>query len=623
LSTALTPTFGTPTSTSDGFNVSITNYDELFTWETATVTSGSVAVNSTSGSTRVLSVTGLAPGASATVTQRTTRSGYFDGTATVSGTATTGSALAPTFGTPTATSDGFTVSITNFDAAFTWGGSATASGAVSINGSGVVTVSGVAALTSSTATITTTRTGYASGSATVSGTSLPITYTITLLAGTNGSGSNQALTKTKSSALTLPNSVTANGYFTRAGYTVTGWSTSNLGSQTHALGGSFTTDAPTNLYPVWSANSLTVTYNSNSGSSINSITTVTGGTIALAPTPPIRAGYTFAGWSATDGGTAITFPHTHGKTENFSLFAKWTANTYVVTFIYNSASGGNSVETATATTGLTPITLPTPTRDGYTFGGWHSDIALNTSIGVGGASYMPDALSLTPSLYAKWSAIGYTVTYATTNSTGGAAPTDSATYNINNRVVIKGNSGSLVRTGYSFAGWTAASDGTGTVLNSGSSFTVQTSNMTFYPKWSANTYSITYNVNGATGSPAATTSSYTTGESAVTLTDQGSMARTGFTWGGWSETPTGGALSGGYTTATNVTLYAVWTIKSITLTYDKGAASSASIASWPDNATGNYNTSITLGTPTSQVTIPGSGNFEFSSWLLVGTSTQH
>jgi hypothetical protein len=87
IGTALTPTFGAPTATTDGFTVSITNYDAAFTWATPTVDSGSVAITSTSGATRVLTVTGLSPGASATITQNTSRTGYSNGTATVTGSA--------------------------------------------------------------------------------------------------------------------------------------------------------------------------------------------------------------------------------------------------------------------------------------------------------------------------------------------------------------------------------------------------------------------------------------------------------------------------------------------------------------------------------------------------------
>ena len=78
----------------------------------------------------------------------------------------------PAFGSTTRTASGFTVQITNYDALYTWAGTATASGSVAISGSGLVTVTGVAANTSSTATITTTRSGYVGGTAPVTATSL-------------------------------------------------------------------------------------------------------------------------------------------------------------------------------------------------------------------------------------------------------------------------------------------------------------------------------------------------------------------------------------------------------------------------------------------------------------------
>jgi hypothetical protein len=97
-----------------------------------------------------------------------------------------GIANTPTFGPPTATAGGFTVQISNYNGAFTYGGTATAGGTVAISNTGLVTVSGVAANTSSTATITTTRTGYASGSAPVTATSSPSRPTINSAATLNG-----------------------------------------------------------------------------------------------------------------------------------------------------------------------------------------------------------------------------------------------------------------------------------------------------------------------------------------------------------------------------------------------------------------------------------------------------
>ena len=84
---ARVPTFDTPVSTSDGFTVNVTNWDNSWTW-TPTVTPGTVTAGTASGTTLPLTVTGLAAGQAATVTVTTIRAGYATGTGTVSGQAT-------------------------------------------------------------------------------------------------------------------------------------------------------------------------------------------------------------------------------------------------------------------------------------------------------------------------------------------------------------------------------------------------------------------------------------------------------------------------------------------------------------------------------------------------------
>lgn len=81
----------------------------------------------------------------------------------------------------------------------------------------------------------------------------------------------------------------------------------------------------------------------------------------------------------------------------------------------------------------------------------------------------------------------YIVTYDGNGKTGGSVPTDSTSYNANASVTVKGNTGSLVKDGYTFAGWTLNSSGTGTVY--GPSYTTTytiNSNTTFYAKWTEN-----------------------------------------------------------------------------------------------------------------------------------------
>ncbi len=83
--------------------------------------------------------------------------------------------------------------------------------------------------------------------------------------------------------------------------------------------------------------------------------------------PNDRAGYTFGGWYKADG-TAWDYAN-HTVTEEITLYAKWNANTYTVTFEPN---GGDRVtpETMTVTYGEALDQMPIPVYRGYLFLGW-------------------------------------------------------------------------------------------------------------------------------------------------------------------------------------------------------------------------------------------------------------
>jgi uncharacterized repeat protein (TIGR02543 family) len=72
-------------------------------------------------------------------------------------------------------------------------------------------------------------------------------------------------------------------------------------------------------------NRFRVSLNSKGGSSISASSFTGGGSVAT-PGSPSRSGYTFAGWSLTDGGSKLTFPYTPGTAADFTLFAKWIKN---------------------------------------------------------------------------------------------------------------------------------------------------------------------------------------------------------------------------------------------------------------------------------------------------------
>ena len=178
---AYAPTFGSITRSRNGFTVPITNYNNNFMWR-ASVPAGMTAVISPTGGTAIVRVSGVAAGASATLTVSTSRIGFTSGSANVTGSALE-PARVPIFEAPVVAPNGFTVAITNYDPAFTWSINSSA-GTATLTG-GVVAVTNVPAATSATVTVTTTRIDYATGTAQISATSTQTGVTPTLTAVTS------------------------------------------------------------------------------------------------------------------------------------------------------------------------------------------------------------------------------------------------------------------------------------------------------------------------------------------------------------------------------------------------------------------------------------------------------
>ena len=182
---------------------------------------------------------------------------------------------------------------------------------------------------------------------------------------------------------------------TRAGYTFAGWASADGGgAETFPFAPGVTSNIT--MYARWDALDNAVTFDSKSGSSVTSTVFASGGTVDE-PTAPTRIGYTFAGWSATDGGSALTFPYSPGVTTAITLYAKWTAASNAVTF---DSKGGSSVTGSTFLTGGS-VTEPTaPTKTDYTFAGW-------SATDGGSAISFPYSPGVTTdiTLYARWTAV--------------------------------------------------------------------------------------------------------------------------------------------------------------------------------------------------------------------------
>lgn len=194
-----------------------------------------------------------------------------------------------------------------------------------------------------------------------------------------------------------------------------------------------------------------------------------------------KTGHTFAGWATSaDGAVVYTNGQSVSIASNLNLYAKWTAKTTTVSFNQNSGTGGQT-SSVTATYGSampTPITLPT--RDGYTFAGYYE-----SSGGTGTKYYDADGTSArtwdkensTWTLYAKWTAGLYTVTWVVNGST---VRTDS---NVEYGSSVTPPTVSPLPCGDKLAGWTDAEGGNyvyGTsTLYSGATIPV-TGNVTLY-----------------------------------------------------------------------------------------------------------------------------------------------
>ena len=150
----------------------------------------------------------------------------------------------------------------------------------------------------------------------------------------------------------------------------------------------------------------------------------------------------------------------------------------------------------------------------------------------------------------------YIITYSGNTNTGGTVPTDSKTYEQGETVTVLGNTGNLVKVGYTFAGWNTQADGSGTDYAAASTFLMGSGNVTLYAKW--NPVTVTYTVSfDVAGGSVVSNQTVAHGEKA----SQPTLAPTkaGYTFGGWYT-------SNAYTTpynfdnaiTANTMIYAKW-----------------------------------------------------------------
>jgi len=259
-------------------------------------------------------------------------------------------------------------------------------------------------------------------------------------------------------------------------------------------------------------------------------------------------------WSAAWGETVSGYgaaPESAGGGKTITIPAR---PSYSVSFNANGGSGAPAAQTKWYNESLT-LSSTTPTRTGYTFNGWNTKSDGSGTNYAKGASYTGNA-ALT--LYAKWTAVTYAISYNGNGSTSGSTSAQTKTYG----VALTLRSNGYTRTNYVFKNWNTAANGSGTTYAAGASYTANAA-ATMYAQWYA-PYTITPNPNGGTlaSGCSALTKVYNTAKTiwASSL----NPTRSGFNFKGWntnaSGTGTSYAAGASYTANANATLYAQWEI---------------------------------------------------------------
>ena len=196
-----------------------------------------------------------------------------------------------------------------------------------------------------------------------------ITYSIGYtLNGGSVSGTNPTSYNVTSNDITLINP-------TRTGYTFKGWSGTGLSGDTNTSVKISKGSIGNRTYTAnWTPINYTIGYTLNGGTATNP-TAYNIETATFTLNNPTRTGYTFAGWTGSNGSTPQTSVSINtGSTGNKTYTANWTANQYTVTLNDNGGSGGQSSVSVIfdSKNFATPLTQ-FPTMEGYTFAGYYDE----------------------------------------------------------------------------------------------------------------------------------------------------------------------------------------------------------------------------------------------------------
>ena len=162
-------------------------------------------------------------------------------------------------------------------------------------------------------------------------------------------------------------------------------------------------------------NTYTVKFNVNGGSGYqtsNVTATYDKEMPTISTTKPTKTGYTFGGWyntSATTGGTQYYTDEgkalrIYDQTNDITLYARWSANSYTIEFNGNGNTGGSTASITCTYDVACKLTKNGFKKSGYNFSGWATTASGKKAYGDKedvNAKHLATGGTIT--LYAKWS----------------------------------------------------------------------------------------------------------------------------------------------------------------------------------------------------------------------------
>ena len=270
---------------------------------------------------------------------------------------------------------------------------------------------------------------------------------------------------------------------TKEGYAFEGWYTDSNLTNKYDFNSKILSNIT--LYAKWAKDKYTISFNSNGGTAVKSITNYYEEEV-IEPSIPTKVGHTFTGWYKDEELTQL-YTFSTIPSQNIILYAGWIKNKYIISFNSNGGTIVNSITKYYKEKLIEPIP---PVKEGYTFAGWYEDGKLTKK-------YLFDTvLAKDITLYAKWnknevkkpvSPVNnkYTISF---NSNGGTTVNNIIGYYKDKLI----EPAVPTRIGYTFVGWYEDTKLTKKYLFN----TMPNKNITLYAKWAKNKYVISFNSNG-------------------------------------------------------------------------------------------------------------------------------